>query len=87
MVMKKTGIEIFAEEMKLMREKSGLTQSQAAKKLKLSNGQFISNIERGTCYLPVALIKKISTIYNIDSSWLLSMMYECKFADASRKIK
>ncbi len=36
-----------------------------AKKLGLKNGQFISNIERGLCSLPLKSIAKTSKILNV----------------------
>lgn len=41
-----------------MREKAGLSQLILAKKLGWTSPQFVSNIERGLCYLPMNKLKK-----------------------------
>lgn len=53
-----------AEEMKLARKVSGVSQNQLAHKLGFGNGQFISNIERGICPIPAEYVKKICKMTN-----------------------
>ena len=41
------------------REKLGKSQGQTARVLGYKNGQFVSNLERGLCGLPIKNIKKL----------------------------
>lgn len=47
------------------RHRSGLTQRQAALKVGNSNSQFISNIERGLCSVPLPMLRKLIRVYGI----------------------
>lgn len=47
----------------------GLTQKKLGKELKM-NSQFISNIERGECLLPPALIKRVAKFLRINETHL-----------------
>jgi len=48
-----------AELLKKYRAKSEVTQSQLAKHLKLTTPQYISNMERGLCPIPLKHVKKL----------------------------
>lgn len=52
---------------------AGLTQKQMAEKLKLKNGQAISNIERGLSPLPPKHLKKIARLVKVEPQDLLFM--------------
>ena len=49
------------------RRAANLTQRQVAESLKYKKSQFISNIERGTCDPPIACLKKMVALYQLDS--------------------
>lgn len=55
---------------KTVRETEGLTQLEVTKKLGF-HPQFISNIERGRCGLPVKYFKKMSKILKINIDVLI----------------
>lgn len=57
----KTGILI-----KNYRKKSSMSQGFLAKKLGYSNGQFISNWERGVAPIPVHKVREICKLLDID---------------------
>lgn len=63
----------FAEFLRNKRIESGFTQGDVAKKLKLKNAQFISNIERGLAPVPFSTLK------------LLMKTYEMSYDDLSEK--
>jgi len=50
----------IAKAVKEAREQKGLTQDQLSKSLGYDNGQFISNVERGKCSVPIKKIKKLA---------------------------
>ena len=50
------------------------SQSQLSKKLGYKNGQFISNVERGLCGIPLKGIKSLVQILEIDPSELKQVM-------------
>jgi transcriptional regulator with XRE-family HTH domain len=52
------------ELIKQAREKAGVTQKDLAKVLQV-NAQFISNIERGVCQMPVRHFRLISKTLNL----------------------
>lgn len=43
-----------------------LSQSELSQMLGYKNGQFISNVERGLCNVPLKMLKKISDVLEID---------------------
>ncbi len=61
----------IAERLKLARDLSGLSQSQAAKILNMSRPT-ISEIEQGRRNVTGAELKEFSNIYDVDVNWLLS---------------
>ena len=52
----------IAKFVKEEREAAGLSQSEMAKRIGWNNGQFVSNIEREQCSLPVKLIGRASVV-------------------------
>lgn len=44
----------------------GYSQSELSNLLGYKNGQFISNVERALCNIPLKMLKKVSEILNID---------------------
>lgn len=61
----------FAEFLKSRRLKLGLSQNDIAKELNFTNGQYISNMERGECLLPKMYIKKLSEILKVKPSLII----------------
>lgn len=55
----------LGEIIRVGRAKTNVSQSQLAKKLGYKNGQYISNVERGQCSLPVRHIAQAGDILNI----------------------
>lgn len=47
------------------REKVGLSQTALAKKLNYKNGQFVSNVERGKCSIPLKTSLLLCSCLNI----------------------
>lgn len=45
-----------------------LSQTDLSLLLGYKNGQFISNVERGLCNVPLKMLKQISIVLNIDPS-------------------
>lgn len=44
----------------------GYSQSELSNLLGYKNGQFISNVERGLCNVPLKMLAKVSNILNIE---------------------
>ena len=64
---------------KLMRGKRielGFSQEGVAKKIGMKQGQFISNIERNLCALPIKYMRKIGKVLEINPDNLASAMKE-----------
>jgi transcriptional regulator with XRE-family HTH domain len=76
----------FAEYTKKLRIKSGLTQQDVAKALKVQSGQLVSNWERGKCYPPVRLIKKLSKLYNVAVRDIFDSFAENQKEDLWKKV-
>lgn len=55
----------FAEYLRAKRIRANLTQGEVAKKLKLNNAQFISNIERGLAPVPFSTLKVLMKLYSL----------------------
>lgn len=45
----------------------GYSQSELSHILGYKNGQFISNVERGLCNIPLKMLKKVSEVLDIES--------------------
>ena len=56
----------FADFLRSKRLASGMSQMDVAKKLKLKNAQFISNIERGVAPVPFDTLKALMKFYSIN---------------------
>src|SRR5687768_2487624 len=61
----------FADYLRERRLEAGLSQMDVAKKLKLKNAQFISNIERGLAPVPFQQLKVLKRLYDISFKELL----------------
>ena len=64
---------------KLIREKrmnhpKAYSQSELSQLLGYKNGQFISNVERALCNIPLKMLGKVSSILDIDPSLLKEAM-------------
>lgn len=64
----------IAKILKTNRIKVGLSQTKLSEKLGFKNGQFVSNVERGLCNLPMKSIKKVSVELEIDQEILIDAM-------------
>lgn len=51
--------------LKRMSQDNGYSQLELSKLLGYKNGQFISNVERGLCSVPLKMLSKISQVLNI----------------------
>jgi len=51
---------------RIHREKKGISQIKLSEELKYKNGQFVSNIERGLCSIPLRKINLLSEVLNVD---------------------
>ena len=70
---KNVKIRTFQNIAKLLREKrlnhpNGYSQSDLSRILGYKNGQFVSNIERALCNIPLKVIMRISKVLNIPYS-------------------
>ena len=74
----------IAENLKLARELSGLSQSQAAKVLEISRPT-ISEIEQGRRNVTGAEIKQFADVYGVDVGWVLSEQDESD--EVSKKVQ
>ena len=71
----------FSHIAKLIREKrvnhpKNYSQSELSQMLGYKNGQFISNVERALCNVPLKMLPKVSQILDITPSDLKSAMLE-----------
>jgi len=64
----------FGSYLKTSRENLGLSQNEVAQKIGHGSGQFISNIERGKCALPVRTLGELIKYYRLDTSEVIQMM-------------
>lgn len=64
----------IAKLMKESREKTPWSQTELAALLKMKNGQFISNIERGLCGLPSKHAPQVCQILKIDPEVMIETM-------------
>ena len=76
----------LGEILKTLREKAGLTQSDAASALGYTTPQFISNVERGIAMPPIKTIPKLARLYNTDASYLFGCVRDAKIADMREKL-
>jgi transcriptional regulator with XRE-family HTH domain len=56
------------------REKAGYTQKQISDKLGYSSAQFVSNMERGLCHLPLKAMRRLIDLYELDRNEVLKAM-------------
>jgi transcriptional regulator with XRE-family HTH domain len=73
-----TAEEVYRKQMgqflKTARKKAGVTQIEVANLCGLKNAQFISNIERGTCWPPTHILLEMSKLYGVSRSDLLEKL-------------
>lgn len=70
-----TGNRCFENIAKLIRDKrtshpKGYSQSELSQLLGYKNGQFISNVERALCNVPLKMLKRVSEVLDIDTEHL-----------------
>src|SRR5262245_17355954 len=63
----KKDFSILGNYLKEKREKRGFTQRQVSDYLGYSSPQFVSNVERGLCHLPLKAIRKLIGYYELDA--------------------
>lgn len=68
-VKKEINVQI-GEQIKLAREKAGLTQEQFAERVDVSP-QYVSDLERGVVGVSIATLKRICTVLGISSDQIL----------------
>ena len=56
----------FGSFLKTRRLKKNLTQKEVSEVLRYDSAQFLSNVERGVCSLPLAKIPVVMDLYGID---------------------
>ena len=56
------------------RVQSGISQVKLSKKMGFKNGQFVSNIERSKCSLPVRKIGDVTSTLKIDKKEIIDAM-------------
>lgn len=56
----------FGQYLRQKRRDAGLSQQNVARALGYSSPQFISNLERGTCPIPLNRIRQFVDLYRID---------------------
>ena len=54
----------------------GISQHQVAKRIGMKQGQFISNIERDLCALPIKYVQRIGKVLDINADHLVVAMKE-----------
>ena len=60
----------IAKYIKTQREAVELSQTELATAIGYKNGQFISNVERGLCSLPLCKIKPTAQALRVNSDWI-----------------
>lgn len=78
--------ETLGSYLKESRKKAGWTQWDVAKKLGYSSPQFISNVERGLCELPLSKIKKLREALNLDRDTLIHLLLKPRIARLRREL-
>ena len=58
---------------KKLRLSRGMTQKELGKRLGYSSAQFVSNMERGTCGLPLKKIKKFCRVLKLNFTERMSL--------------
>ncbi len=66
----------IAQLIRKYRHKTDLSQTDLSVKLNYKNGQFISNVERGLCSVPLKTLKQIAEVLSIPSSELRDAMLQ-----------
>lgn len=74
-------------QLKRLREKAGLSQSEVAEAMGYESGQFISNWERGISHPPIKDIRKLAKIYKIDADYLFSTVRDVIFIKFGTKLE
>lgn len=70
--------EKFGKELKELRTKAGVKQMDVARKLKLNNGQLISNWERGLCMPPVKDTKTLAKLYKCPVETMVNLLVKAQ---------
>ena len=58
----------FGKYLREKRREAGLSQQRVAQALGYSSPQFISNLERGTCPIPLNRVRQFIDLYKIDQN-------------------
>lgn len=74
--MKQERFNNIARVVRSNRIKKGLSQTELSFKIGFKNGQFISNVERSVCSIPLKKINVLSSSLGIDSSEISKAMLD-----------
>jgi transcriptional regulator with XRE-family HTH domain len=69
-----TRFKVVAERLRKARVAAGLSQKDVSDFLGYTTPQFVSNWERGLCSPPLATLKKICKLYNLDAEDVFRMI-------------
>jgi len=64
----------LANFLRTQRIKKGLSQKRVAAALGYSSAQYVSNIERGVCSVPIKALRKMCILYGIKREHLIAVM-------------
>lgn len=59
---------------RIYREQSNISQTKLARKLGYTTGQYVSNIERGLCSVPIDKIEKLEKILDLPRHYTASAL-------------
>lgn len=66
----------MAQLIKTARLRKGIPQMELGEKLGYSNGQFISNVERGLCILPFRQLKEVCRLLDIKPETMVKALVQ-----------
>lgn len=73
------------EELKAMRERAGLTQSELAKRCGFTTAQFVSNWERDIALPSFACVRRFATAVSVDPARVLQLMHSQEIDNVTAK--
>lgn len=76
----------LAKFLKDKRIETGLSQGAVAKKLGYTSPQFVSNWERGLSRPPVATLRKIAQIYNINPNEMFEAILKTTIGEVTAEL-
>ena len=73
--------------LKEKRKEKGLSQQKVSEELQLKSPQFVSNVERGLCGIPIDQLKELIHIYELDEEEMIAMLMKAFKADLLKALK